>query len=125
VNLASRLESLCKQYGVDVLASEAVVVAVRDEFAFRVVDRVAVKGRLQGVLVYQLLGRASDVVPSSVREYETAFAAYSVGDFAAAIRILERNPEDAPSRVLLERCRGLVSGPLPSGWNGVYVATAK
>jgi adenylate cyclase len=125
VNLASRLESLCKQYGVDVLAAESVVTQVRDEFTFRVVDRVAVKGRRQGVLVYELLGHASAAVPGAVREYETAFAAYSAGDFAAAIRVLERNPEDAPSRVLLERCRLLASGPLPAGWNGVYVATAK
>jgi adenylate cyclase len=125
VNLASRLEGLCKQYGVDVLASEAVVERARGEFAFRVVDRVAVKGRTQGILVYELLGRAPLAVAQSVRDYETAFAAYSRRDFASAAALLERHAADGPSRVLLERCRALEAEPPPPGWNGVHVATAK
>src|SRR5207244_2984795 len=47
VNLAARLESLCKQYGVTVLVSDAVVERVRGKFVFRLVDRVAVKGKTQ------------------------------------------------------------------------------
>src|SRR5205823_8395021 len=43
VNLASRLEGLCKQYGVTRIASEAVVDEARAAFAFRKLDRVAVK----------------------------------------------------------------------------------
>ena len=39
VNLAARLEPLCKQYGVVVLASEAIVVKAKGAFVFRRVDR--------------------------------------------------------------------------------------
>ncbi|HYZ88789.1 MAG TPA: adenylate/guanylate cyclase domain-containing protein, partial [Myxococcales bacterium] len=79
VNLASRLEGLCKQYGVDVLVSEAVRERAANEFAFRVVDRVAVKGRAGGVLVYELLGRRDEAAASveQARQYEMAFAAYA------------------------------------------------
>src|SRR5258708_31658958 len=56
VNLAARLESLCKQYGVAVLASEAVEEEARAAFQFRLVDRVAVKGKTIGVRLYQPLG---------------------------------------------------------------------
>jgi len=58
VNLASRLEGLCKQYGVDAIASQAVVDAAGPEFAFRRLDDVAVRGRRQPVVVYELLGLA-------------------------------------------------------------------
>jgi adenylate cyclase len=127
VNLASRLEGLCKQYGVDVLVSEAVRARAADEFAFRVVDRVAVKGRAGGVLVYELLGRRGEasVKLEQARAYEAAFAAYAQRDFAAAIRSLEGLPSDGPSRVLLERCRTLLLSPPPPGWDGVHVAATK
>src|SRR5258708_35025083 len=47
-NLAARLESLCKQYGVAVLASEAVEEEARAEVQFRLLDRGAVKGKTIG-----------------------------------------------------------------------------
>jgi adenylate cyclase len=56
VNLAARLEPLCKQYGVQVLVSEAVVRATGDEFVFRRIDRVTVKGKTEAVDVYELIG---------------------------------------------------------------------
>jgi adenylate cyclase len=127
VNLASRLEGLCKQYGVDVLVSEAVRTRAAREFAFRAVDRVAVRGRAGGLLVYELLGRQEESIArlEQVREYEAAFAAYSRRDFAAAIRALEGLPPDGPSRVLLERCRLLLVTPPAPGWDGVHVAVTK
>src|SRR5258708_24245343 len=56
VNLASRLEGLCKQYDVAILASEKIAETVWDEFEFRLVDRVAVQGKAVAVRVYELLG---------------------------------------------------------------------
>jgi adenylate cyclase len=125
VNLAARLEGLCKQYGVDVLASEAVMERAREEFAFRLVDRVAVKGRTRGVLVYQLLGPASMELPPAAVDYEAAFAAYTRRDFSGACVLLERHAGDGPSRVLLDRCRALALSPPPPGWDGVHVAATK
>jgi adenylate cyclase len=125
VNLASRLEGLCKQYGVDVIVSDAVVERARAEFAFRVVDRVAVKGRTQGILVYELLGRAPFAVPQAVHDYEAAFAAYLRRDFSSAAALLAQHAADGPSRVLFDRCRALAAEPPPAGWNGVHVATTK
>ncbi len=127
VNLASRLEGLCKHYGVAVLASEAVMERARDEFAFRLVDRVAVKGKTEGVRVYELLGPkdAADAGAGVVEAYEKALEAYFARDFGGALRLLEPHPDDPPSGVLARRCRALLEDPPPEDWDGVYVATSK
>jgi adenylate cyclase len=127
VNLAARLEGLCKQYGVAVLASEATVRATGDEFAFRLVDKVAVKGKHESVRVYELLGTGTKSSPrvGAARAYEQALEAYFARDFAGALSRLGRLTDDPPSRVLADRCRAMIDRPPPEGWDGVYVATTK
>ncbi|HEX3346464.1 MAG TPA: adenylate/guanylate cyclase domain-containing protein, partial [Polyangiaceae bacterium] len=125
VNLASRLEPLCKQYGVAMLASEAVVQAVAgaaDAPAFRFVDKVAVKGKHEAVGVYELLdGERTD----TVKAYEDALGAYLARDFTRAREMLLALPDDPPSGVLASRCAALIADPPPADWNGVYVAKTK
>lgn len=61
VNLASRLEGLTKHYGAGIIASEATIMAVKDhvdstskDIFFRRLDIVRVKGKTEGVPVYQI-----------------------------------------------------------------------
>jgi adenylate cyclase len=123
VNLASRLEGLCKQYDALAIVSQSVVDEAGRAFAFRRLDRVAVKGRAEGLMVYELLGASADL--AAARAYESAFDDYLRGDFAAAIARLELHPGDGPSRVLARRCGELLSSPPPATWNGVHVAASK
>jgi adenylate cyclase len=127
VNLAARLESLCKQYGVDAIVSGAAVEEAKGQFVFRLLDRVAVKGKTAGVLVYELLGAAGEEIPNLAwaRAYELAFEAYRQRDFTGAIARLEQNPDDPPSGALLVRCRSLAERPPPPQWDGVHVAATK
>ena len=127
VNLASRLEGLCKQYGVAALASEAIVGQVGEEFAFRFIDKVAVKGKTEAVRVYELLGLRVDCADELARAqtYEQALEAYFARDFSRALSLLGASGDDAASRVLADRCRAMLAHPPPPDWNGVYVATAK
>lgn len=127
VNLASRLEGLNKQYGTTILVSEAVRVAAGGGFAFRLLDKVAVKGRREGVRVYELLGVADASVPRTgvVAAYEQALEACWRRDFEAALALLESQSDDPPSRVLAERCRRFCASPPPADWDGIYVATEK
>ena len=107
--------------------SEAVRLAANSGFAFRLLDKVAVKGRREGVRVYELLGdsEAAAVSTGVVAAYEQALEAYWRRDFDAALALLESQSDDAPSRVLAERCRLFRTAPLPANWDGVYVATDK
>ena len=56
VNLASRLETLNKQYGTSIIASESIFERARQDFDFRLLDIVAVKGKSKAIKVYELLG---------------------------------------------------------------------
>ena len=53
VNLASRVETLTRQYDPDILVTDATRAACGDRFEFVEVDRVSVKGRTAPVAVYE------------------------------------------------------------------------
>ena len=122
VNLAARLESLNKQYGTTILVSAAVEQAARGEFAFRRIDRVAVKGKHIAVDVFELL----EAPLASIAPYESALDSYFASRFAEALALLEPlSASDSPSRVLADRCRRLMATPPSADWNGVFVAKEK
>jgi class 3 adenylate cyclase len=58
VNVASRYEGINKVYGTSAVVTEAVRNLTHEEFAFREIDTVVVKGRTRGMKVYELLGAA-------------------------------------------------------------------
>ncbi len=124
VNLASRLEGLNKAYGTQILVSEAVRQAAGAAFAFRLIDVVAVKGRSQGVRVYELLGPAGPT-PPELASYERAFEAYQQRRFAEALGLLEAASDDPPSQVLASRCRRFLATPPGADWDGIFIAHEK
>jgi adenylate cyclase len=126
INLTSRLESLNKHYGTTIIASETIAAAAKGRFEFRLLDRVAVKGKTQGITIYELISERLTEHPQShiIERYERAFASYQRGDFAGAIPVLNQQPDDPPSAVLLERCRELSAHP-PKAWTGIYAFHTK
>ncbi|MFT3837506.1 MAG: adenylate/guanylate cyclase domain-containing protein [Myxococcaceae bacterium] len=124
VNLASRLEGLNKEYGTQVLVSEAVWRRAQHLFAFRRLDRVAVKGKAEAIEVYELLGEKQAQPAAHIQKYESALTAYFARDFTRAAKLLE-DSGDAPSRVLHIRCLAMADAPPPRDWNGVWVLHTK
>ena len=126
INRASRLEGLNKYYGTHLIASENIHAAARDAFEFRLLDRVAVKGKSEGIVIYELLAERIEGRPrsESMDRYEQAFALYQQADFAAALGLLDGLVEDPPSCILAQRCREFLHHP-PSHWNGIHVFAAK
>jgi len=55
VNLASRVEGLTKNYGVNILITEFTVAKLAGDFLYRLIEPVKVKGKDEAVLLYQLL----------------------------------------------------------------------
>ena len=132
VNLASRLETACKQYGVNIILSEETRAQARDAIEVRELDRIRVVGKTDAVSVFELLGVAGGIT-ARTGEMRDAFAAalarYRAGDIAAARALWQEcariAPEDPPTRVFLARCDELAARPLPADWNGVWTLSVK
>ncbi len=127
INLASRLEGLNKQYGTTIIASDRIFEDARAQFDFRLLDWVTVKGKTEAIKIYELLGQKGEAgeLRETVAAYEDAFGAYVKRDFAAAIAILEKHDADAPSAVLIDRCRAFQQTPPTADWRGVYTSMSK
>lgn len=59
VNLASRLESLSKEYGVSIILGPATAEALREHFVLIELDRIAVKGRAEKTAIFTILAPAT------------------------------------------------------------------
>jgi adenylate cyclase len=138
VNLSSRLEGLNKDYGTHIIVNETTYSASKDDgFVFRELDLIRVKGKLQPVTIYELIGRAGqasfygtpDEVRSRLELFQTARALYFRRHWADAQRsfqaILDKWPDDGPSRAYWKRCQDYLFDEPPSGWDGVFTMTHK
>jgi adenylate cyclase len=131
-NLASRIESLNKQYGTVLAISEVTFEQARPSIVARPIDVVAVKGKQQGVRVYELLAMSADrdaVAEALAADATAALDAYLGRRFDDAIaawtRILDRHPGDRPATILRDRAIGFAASPPGPEWTGVTVATEK
>lgn len=57
VNLASRLESLTKEHEVQIIISEYTHEIVKEHFKCRELGKVSVKGKLEPVIIYELISK--------------------------------------------------------------------
>lgn len=125
VNLASRLEGLNNIYGTSIMTSEEVHRIANEEFHFRKLDQVAVKGRRQGGTVYELICRKEEAVENQIeiaQIHEAAFDEYLSGNFDSALKLFKKisliDADDKPSNILITRCEKLIADP-PKEWAGV------
>jgi adenylate cyclase len=131
VNLASRLESLTKEYGVGILVSENIVKAA-PSFVYREVDKVRVKGKLEGIAIFEPVGRKGEVAAPAVAEidrFHEALAQYRKQAWDEAERQLHDLAQAAPKtklyKLYLDRIAHFRANPPASNWDGVFVFTTK
>jgi adenylate cyclase len=133
VNLSSRLEGLNKDYGTHIIVTESTHVAARDSgFVFRELDVIRVKGKLQPVTIYELVGRATEVSPETqdlLARFVAAHALYKARRWQEAQQafqsILETWPADGPSRTYWKRCQEYLFDEPPLNWDGVFTMEHK
>jgi len=128
VNLAARLEPANKTYDTLTMVSQATL-AAGDATKVRVreLDYVAVKGKEQPVVVYELLELSGVRLPENkeqaLHRYEQGIAQYKRHQWAAAkahfLAALEVDPSDGPSRLYAERCDAHIAHPPPADWDFV------
>jgi adenylate cyclase len=132
VNLASRLEGANKFYETFILLGPRTYELAQRDIEAREVDVMRVKGKLEPVVVYELLARKGqlDPVKRKMKEaYLEGLTAYKRRDFAKAkehfANALALDPADGPSKVYLHRAEEYLAAPPSPDWDGVYVLKAK
>jgi len=144
VNVAARLESAARFFGVSTLVSgetRAEAEKYGDRCVFRFLGKVVVRGRQAPVLVHEILG-LRDQLPAAAMECARVFGEglgkYFERDWAGAVECFSRSArmewypvilagQRTPSEIYLERCRELAANPpgADADWDGVFVMLEK
>jgi len=114
VNLAARIESLTKNYGVSLLITHQTLMGLDDpnDYAFRIVDRVRVKGKTDAVTVYEIFDPDPPELKLKKLEtkvlFEHSLFLYYLNRYLEAKQgfqdCLCQNPGDRVARIYLNRC---------------------
>lgn len=115
VNLAARLESTTKNYGVKILISEHTYNNLDDlhsSYNVRFIDRIIVKGKKQPQSIYEVFNNDNEETRKakirSLSDFEEALAYYHFKQVDHAKMLLEKyiaiNQQDTPAKIYLERC---------------------
>ena len=137
VNLAARLESSAKQYGVYNFVGENIYEAAKDKFIFRFLDFVKVKGKNIPVKVYELIATKKSPnkkVINLVQNFEKGLDYYYQQEWDQALFQFNKseNLEDhfvsrntTPSKIYIDRCKMFKNNPPAEDWDGVWTMTSK
>ncbi len=129
VNLASRLEGLTKTYGVPFIISETVFRKVKEDVPCRQIDTVAVKGKEQGVKIYEPSRSLSGTVKEGWRLYHDALEQYHRKFFEIALDgFLEASSylvDDKVVDIYIKRCQHYIVNPPGDEWYGITVMEHK
>ena len=133
VNLASRLESLCKQYHASILISENTVRRLKGTYRIREVDRVQVKGKTQSVEVYEVLDYYTEETYPNLMEvvnhFRDGLALYRRREWDRAIarfdEALRLYPNEKLCGMYVERCVCFREEPPGDDWDGGWIMKTK
>lgn len=131
VNIASRLEGLTKYYNVKILVNDHTR-ENQDEFLWRSIDRVSVKGRKTAFTIYEPLGLLSEVHAHRIEEvnlYHLGLDLYFAQDWSKAADLFLKLQQEYPDTYLYQlyhaRIEQYSKNPPPGDWDGVFVHTEK
>ena len=133
VNLASRLEGLCKPYGAKILMSENTLARLRGTYRTRPIDFVVVKGKSEPAAVHEVMdyhdARSFPNLVDVLGHFRDGLGFYRERAWARGIgcfqQALELNAADVASHVYIERCRHFEHDPPPEDWRGEWIMTSK
>ena len=137
VNLAARLESSAKQYGIYIQVANETYSACKDKFIWRDLDYVRVMGKTEPAQVYELIavkGQETEQDKTILKAYHEALELYRNQDwdkakdaFMAADELEDMFPgrKSNPSRVYIPRCDHWKANPPGDDWDGVWTLTSK
>ncbi|MDY6896617.1 MAG: adenylate/guanylate cyclase domain-containing protein, partial [Cyanobacteriota bacterium] len=119
VNLGSRLESVSKQYGCDIIISDNTYEPCKHLVWARELDFIRVKGRNEPVSIYELIGSRNDDISSdkltAIEYYHKGREYYINRQFTSAkqqfAKVLEIEEHDKAAISHLKRCHYWLDNP--------------
>ncbi|WP_246585410.1 CHASE2 domain-containing protein [Thiorhodospira sibirica] len=132
VNLASRLESASKQYGVALLVGERTHALTQSHFLWQEVDWVRVKGKQHAVRIYQPLCSIAKATPAQhaqVQQFQQFLHALRQQHWQQASTHLDTLQQTHPTNALYahyrQRLHTLQTQPPAPDWDGCWVLSEK
>jgi two-component system sensor histidine kinase ChiS len=135
VNLANRIEGLCKLYGVSVIVSGETLAQLHDASAYRTrfLGHAQVKGKKKSVTLYEVYDGDDEVTVvrrgATRADYEAGIDAYfgrrfeeAAGRFAG---VVDADPGDVTAAMYRDRCLLLTASGVPEDWDGVQTIDTK
>ena len=137
VNLAARLEPAAKQYGVYTIVAQNTYKVVKDQFEWRMLDYLTVKGKKKPVKAYELFS-VKDDLNNDQSQLITAFNEgidlyfkqewnKALSKFKEASELEEDFPDrpTTPSLIYIQRCEFFSKNPPEKDWDGVWIMKTK
>jgi adenylate cyclase len=136
VNVASRMVSLTKMYGVRLITSKIAIQKMMNKelkgiaspFVFRELDRVKVVGKSTVLELFEVLEPTSPVLRIK-EQFEKGLSLYRDKKFEEALRYFAECmllvPLDRPSAMFIERCQTRKTEGVPEDWKAVETLLVK
>lgn len=128
INTASRLEGCNKIYHTKIIVSASVYEELKNQFIFRLLDCVALKGKEKEICIYELIDEKPAILTYDLeaykKQFEIAFAEYQNKNWDKAVAHFEQciqiYPQDKLAPLFIDRCNQLKLNPPDEHWNGVW-----
>ncbi|MFH2091938.1 MAG: adenylate/guanylate cyclase domain-containing protein [Pseudomonadota bacterium] len=133
VNLTSRLESLTKFYGVQIIISDSMLKGLTPDLLVQELDQVKVKGKGKPVRIYTVYsnahGQMDESRPKEIKWYQDSLKLYKDQQFEQAHKqftsLAAAYPDQKLYAIYQERCALFMKTPPGERWDGVFTHTSK
>tara|TARA_B100000614_G_scaffold117025_3_gene105061 strand:+ start:201 stop:2531 length:2331 start_codon:yes stop_codon:yes gene_type:complete len=135
VNLCARLESGAKHWGIRAQASESIYEPTKDNFVFRDLGKIQVKGKNKPVNVYELICKKNSLderINILLNKFELARNLYlnkkwedAIIKFKECDKIEFDIKSNNPSKAYIRICKYFIANPPKDDWDGTYIFKEK
>lgn len=115
-----------KYYNTNILITGDIVDSLVNDFCFREIDTVMVKGKNEPIWIYELIHKEKEKIFLSQKGYWIkALQYYKMQKFEQAIVEFEKIKNDQTVQVYINRCKYLIKHPPEKNWNAIWIFDEK